>query len=611
MRKQILFFMTGLIFVLTNNIFPCTNFIVTKGASTDGSVHICYTADSFGFYGELYHYPAAKYPEGAMLDIYEWDTGKFLGKIKQARETYNVIGNMNEYQVAIGETTFGGRSELRDPQGIIDYGSLMYITLQRAKTAREAIKVMTDLVDEYGYYSSGESFSIGDANEAWILEMIGKGEGNKGAVWAAVRIPDGYVSGHANQARITKIKLNDPENYLYSPDVISFAREKGYFEGNDTEFNFSDAYAPLDFGAIRFCDARVWSLFRRVNGDMDKYIDYINGESLERMPLYVKPENKLSVHDVMHLMRDHYQGTELDMTKGIAAGPYDMPYRWRPLVWEHEGERYFHERPISTPQTAWSFVSQSRSDLPREIGGVLWYGVDDTYFTVYVPMYASITKAPYNFGEGVASLSKFSWDSAFWVFNFVSNFAYPKFSMVIDDVQKVQNDLEGKFISRQKSIENAALALYKDSPGKAIDHLTNYTNEMAEITIKRWKKLGEDLILNYIDGIAKTEFYRPKNIGYPDEFKKLIVDESGDKFKMKKLSVEVEEEYRTALQKAEKLLTDKKYSEAKKAFEKVLELKPADENAKKQISLIDEAIAKIEEIHNEKFNSNKSDMISH
>lgn len=611
MRKQILFFITGLIFILTNNIFPCTNFIVTKGASTDGSVHICYTADSFGFYGELYHYPAAKYPEGAMLDIYEWDTGKFLGKIKQARETYNVIGNMNEYQVAIGETTFGGRSELRDPQGIIDYGSLMYITLQRAKTAREAIKVMTDLVDEYGYYSSGESFSIGDANEAWILEMIGKGEGNKGAVWAAVRIPDGYVSGHANQARITKIKLNDPENYLYSPDVISFAREKGYFEGNDTEFNFSDAYAPLDFGAIRFCDARVWSLFRRVNGDMDKYIDYINGESLERMPLYVKPENKLSVHDVMHLMRDHYQGTELDMTKGIAAGPYDMPYRWRPLVWEHEGERYFHERPISTPQTAWSFVSQSRSDLPREIGGVLWYGVDDTYFTVYVPMYASITKAPYNFGEGVASLSKFSWDSAFWVFNFVSNFAYPKFSMVIDDVQKVQNDLEGKFISRQKSIENAALALYKDSPGKAIDHLTNYTNEMAEITIKRWKKLGEDLILNYIDGIAKTEFYRPKNIGYPDEFKKLIVDESGDKFKMKKLSVEVEEEYRTALQKAEKLLTDKKYSEAKKAFEKVLELKPADENTKKQISLIDEAIAKIEEIHNEKFNSNKSDLISH
>jgi len=610
-RKQILFIIIGLIFVLSNNIFPCTNFIVTKGASTDGSVHICYTADSFGFYGELYHYPAAKYPEGAMLEIYEWDTGKFLGKIKQARETYNVIGNMNEYQVAIGETTFGGRSELRDPHGIIDYGSLMYITLQRAKTAREAIKVMTDLVNEYGYYSSGESFSIGDANEAWILEMIGKGEGNKGAVWAAVKIPDGYVSGHANQARITKIKLNDPENYLYSPDVITFAREKGYFEGDDSDFNFSDAYSPLDFGAIRFCDARVWSLFRRVNGDMDKYINYINGESLERMPLYVKPENKLSVHDVMHLMRDHYQGTELDMTKGIASGPYDMPYRWRPLVWEHEGERYFHERPISTPQTAWSFVSQSRSDLPREIGGVLWYGVDDTYFTVYVPMYASITKAPYNFAEGVASLSKFSWDSAFWVFNFVSNFAYPKFSMVIDDVQKVQNDLEGKFISRQKSIEDAALALYKDSPGKAIDHLTNYTNEMAEITIKKWKKLGEDLILNYIDGIAKTEFYRPKNIGYPDEFKKLIVDESGDRFKMKKLSVEIEEEYRMALQKAEKLLTDKKYSEAKIAFEKVLELKPADENSKKQIALIDETLAKIDEIHNEKFNSNKSDLISH
>lgn len=611
MRKQFLLFLVGFLFVAVNSIHPCTNFIVTKGASTDGSVHICYTADSYGFYGELYHFPAAKYPEGALLDVYEWDTGKFLGQIKQARETYNVIGNMNEHQVVIGETTFGGRRELRNREGIIDYGSLMYITLQRSKTAREAIKIMTNLVDEYGYYSSGESFSIGDANEAWILEMLGKGEGNKGTVWAAVRIPDGYVSGHANQARITKIKLDDPENYLYSPDVISFAREKGYFTGEDSEFNFSDAYAPLDFGGIRFCDARVWSLFRRVNNDMDKYLPYIKGESVERMPLYIKPDEKLSTHDVMHLMRDHYQGTELDMTKGIAAGVYDMPYRWRPLTWEFEDERYFHERPISTPQTAWSFVSQARSDLPREIGGVLWYGVDDTYFTVYVPMYAAITKAPHNYGEGVASLSEFNWDSAFWVFNFVSNFSYPKFSIVIDDVQNVQNELEGKFLSRQAAVEDAALSHYQNSPGKAVDYLTNYSNEMADLTIKRWKKLGEDLILNYIDGIAKNEYYRPKNVGYPDEFKKMIVEESGDKLKMKKLSIEIEQEYITAKQNAEKLLNDKKYIEAKESFEKLLELKPDDEYAKKQIELIDETLAKIDELHNEKFNSKSSELISH
>lgn len=611
MRKVYIFFIAVLILNSISNTYACTNFIVTKGASTDGSVHICYTADSFGFYGELYHFPATKYPEGAMLDIYEWDTGKFLGQIKQARETYNVIGNMNEHQVVIGETTFGGRPELRNKEGIIDYGSLMYITLQRAKTAREAIDIMTSLVQEYGYYSSGESFSIGDANEAWILEMIGKGEGNKGTVWAAVRIPDGYVSGHANQARITKIKLNDPDNYLYSPDVISFAREKGYFDGDDSEFNFSDAYAPLDFGAIRFCDARVWSLFRRVNNDMDKYLPYIQGESLERMPLYIKPDTKLSTHDVMHLMRDHYQGTELDMTKGVAAGVYEMPYRWRPLVWEHEDEEYFHERPISTPQTAWSFVSQSRSDLPREIGGVLWYGVDDTYFTVYVPMYASITKAPYNFGEGIASLSKFSWDSAFWVFNFVSNFSYPKFSLVIEDVQNVQNELEGKFLSRQAAIENAALALYKDSPGKAIDHLTNYTNEVADLTIKRWKKLGEDLILNYIDGIKKDEYYKPKNVGYPEEFKQKIIAESGERFKMKKLSVEIDEEYRSAKKDADNLLNSKKYAEAKEAFKKLVELKPDDEYALAKLKLIDETLARIEELHNEKFNSKSSELISH
>ena len=495
----------------------CTNFIVTKGASVDGSVMVSYTADSYEAYGELYHYPAAVYQNGTWLEIYEWDTGKFLGKIPQASVTYNVIGNMNEHQVVIGETTFGGREELGVANGIIDYGSLMYIALQRSKTAREAIKIMTDLVNEFGYYSSGESFSIADANEAWIFEMIGKGEGNKGAVWAAVKIPDGYISGHANQSRITTFPLNDPENCLYAPDVISFAREKGYFAGKDSEFDFSAAYAPLDFGAIRFCDARVWSLFRRCNSTMDKYISYIKGESLERMPLYIKPDKKLSVHDVMGLMRDHYEGTELDMTKGIAAGPYQMPYRWRPLTWKYNGEEYFHERPISTPQTGFSFVSQARAHLPREVGGVLWFGVDDTYFTVYTPMYSSMTKTPYNYSKGVGSLSQFTWDSAFWVFNFVANFSYPRYSIVIDDVKKTQNEIEGKYFAQQENIESTALSLLKNSKGEAIEYLTNYSIASAENTYKTWKQFGEHLILKYMDGLSKTEFFKPKNIGYSDE----------------------------------------------------------------------------------------------
>ncbi|KAB2846824.1 MAG: dipeptidase, partial [Ignavibacterium sp.] len=532
------FFFTSLFLfsiLFSAETYSCTNFIVTKGASTDGSVIITYTADSYGFYGELFHFPASVYQNGSWLEIYEWDSGKFLGKIPQVSVTYNVIGNMNEHQVVIGETTFGGREELSKPNGIIDYGSLMYIALQRSKTAREAIKIMTDLVKEYGYYSSGESFSIADANEAWILEMIGKGEEGKGTVWVAVRIPDGYISGHANQARITTFPLNDPENCLYSADVISFAREKGYFTGKDSEFDFSAAYAPLDFGAIRFCDARVWSLFRRCNLEMDKYISYVRGESLERMPLYIKPDKKLSVHDVMGLMRDHYEGTELDMTKGIAAGPYQMPYRWRPLTWSYNGEEYFNERPISTPQTGFSFVSQARSYMPREVGGVLWFGVDDTYFTVYTPMYASMTRVPYNFSHGVGSYSKFSWDSAFWIFNFVANFSYPRYSIVLDDVQKIQNELEGKFLAQQENVESTALSLLKNSRGEAIEYLTNHSLKSAEITITSWKKLGEDLILKYMDGVAKTEFFRPKNIGYPDEFKRMIAEESGETLKMKQI----------------------------------------------------------------------------
>jgi len=585
-----------------SNSNACTNFIVTKGASVDGSVMITYSADSYGFYGELYHYQAADYQNGAWLEIYEWDSGKFLGKIPQASVTYNVIGNMNEHQVVIGETTFGGREELGTANGILDYGSLMYIALQRSKTAREAIKIMTDLANEYGYYSEGESFSIGDANEAWILELIGKGEGSKGAVWVAVKIPDGYISGHANQSRITTFPLNDPENCLYAPDVISFAKEKGYFSGKDSEFDFSAAYAPLDFGAIRFCDARVWSLFRRCNSTMDKYISYIRVESLERLPLYIKPDKKLSVHDVINLMRDHYEGTELDMTKGIAAGPYNMPYRWRPLTWNYNGEEYFSERPISTPQTGFSFVSQARAHLPREVGGVLWFGVDDTYFTVYTPMYASMTKTPYNFSHGVGSISNFTWDAAFWVFNFVSNFSYPKYSIIIDDVKKTQNELEGKYLAQQENVEATALSLLKKSKGEAIEYLTNHSISLAEQTYKTWKQLGENLILKYMDGITKDESFKPKNIGYPEEFRKMIVEESGNALKMKTIVTDQTVAYNESIKKADELLNGKKYAEAKILYEKALTIRPNENDPEAKIEKINFILNEIEKLHISNFN---------
>ena len=602
MIKKVFLSILILFFILlsTKN-YSCTNFIITKGASADGSVMVSYTADSYSFYGELFHYPAAVYQEGTLLEIYEWDTGKFLGKIPQAAVTYNVIGNMNEFQVVIGETTFGGREELCKANGIIDYGSLIYIALQRSKTAREAIKTMTSLVEEYGYYSEGESFSIADANEAWILELIGKGEGNKGAVWVAVKIPDGYISAHANQSRITTFPLNDPENCLYAPDVISFAREKGYFSGKDSDFDFSAAYAPIDFGAIRFCDARVWSLFRRCNSTMDKYITYIRGESLERLPLYIKPDKKLSAHDVMGLMRDHYEGTELDMTKGIAAGPYNMPYRWRPLTWDYNGEEYFNERPISTPQTGFSFVSQSRSNLPREVGGVLWFGVDDSYFTVYTPMYASMTSIPYCFSHEAGSFSRFSWDSAFWIFNFVANFSYPRYSVIIGDVQKIQNELEGEYLAKQENIESAALSLLKDSKGQAIEYLTNYSLTSAENTIKKWKHLGENLILKYMDGLAKDEFFKPKNIGYSDEFKKMMVEESGESLKMKTILTDHTAEYNENIKKADELLKDKKYEEAKMLYEKALIIKPNEEYPKNIIEKIKSILSSIEELHKKTF----------
>lgn len=532
----------------------CTNFLITKGASVDGSTMITYAADSHTLYGELYFQAAMDYPAGAMRKIYEWDTGKFLGEIAQPSHTLSVIGNMNEFQVSIGETTFGGRAELgSQPGAIMDYGSLIYVALQRAKTAREAIEVMTGLVAEFGYYSSGESFSIADPNEAWILELIGKGEGQKGAVWVAVRIPDGYISGHANQARITTFPLNDTNNCMYAADVVSFAREKGWYNGPDKEFSFSDVYAPVDFGAARFCDARVWAGFNKVSAGMEEYADYAKGMvehgahnfASNRMPLWVKPSKKLSVKDVMGMMRDHFEGTELDMTQDIGAGPYRLPYRWRGLTWQVDSVEYCNERAISTQQTGFSFVAQSRSWLPNPIGGILWFGVDDTYSTCYVPMYCGITEIPECFAVGNGDMLTFSETSAFWTFSEVSNYTYLRYDDMIKDVQKVQKELEEKFVMYVPVIDKAAENLYNTvGEAEARRFVSQYSvNEAGNMT-KRWKQLKNYLVVKYTDGNIKKEengaFKRtetgmpasPIFAGYPEWWYRAIVNATGDHLKV-------------------------------------------------------------------------------
>lgn len=545
-----------LVFLFAGNQISngCTNFLITRGASTDGSTLITYAADSHTLYGELYYQPAQDYPVGTMRDIYEWDTGKFLGKIPQPAHTFSVVGNMNEFQVAIGETTYGGREELGKQTGaIMDYGSLIYVALQRAKTAREAIEVMTNLVKEFGYYSSGESFSIADPNEVWILELIGKGDGQKGAVWVAVKIPDGYISGHANQARITTFPLNDKNNCIYAPDVISFAREKGWYKGEDKDFSFSDVYAPVDFSAARFCDARVWAGFNKVAGGMDKYAEYAKGIvqhggankfATNRMPLWIKPDKKLTVQDVMKMMRDHYQETELDMSQDLGAGPFGLPYRWRGMTWQVDSVTYCHERAISTQQTGFSFVTQSRNWLPDPIGGILWFGVDDTYSTCYAPMYCGITEIPECFRVGNGDMLTYSETSAFWTFNQVTNFTYLRFVDMIKDVQKVQNELENKYVSYVPLIDKAAETLYKSNPEQARRFLTEYSVNEANNMTSEWKKLGQYLLVKYIDGNIKREkegqFERtetgmppaPIFAGYPEWWYKAIAASTGDKKKV-------------------------------------------------------------------------------
>jgi len=535
--------------------FACTNFLISKGATVDGSTMITYAADSHTLYGELYYQPAQDYPAGALRDIYEWDTGKFMGRIPQVAHTNSVIGNMNEFQVAIGETTYGGREVLFKQSGaIMDYGSIIYVALQRAKSAREAIEVMTGLVEKYGYASEGESFSISDPNEVWIMEMIGKGEGEKGAVWVAQRVPDGYICGHANQARITTFPMNDPANCLFAKDVISFAREKGWFDGKNTDFSFSDIYAPVDFSGARFSDARVYAGFNKVYSGMKQYEEYVLGNvkhagenkfPSNRMPLWVKPDKKLSVQDVMGMMRDHYEGTALDMTKDIGAGPFKLPYRWRPLTFKVDSASYVNERAISTQQTGFSFVAQSRSWLPNPIGGIFWFGVDDTYSTCYVPMYCGITEIPECFKVGNGDMLTFSETSAFWTFNVVSNFAYLRYDAMIPDIQKVQKNLEDKFVAYTPSVDMAAQNLWNSGKkNETLQFLTDYSVNQANGMTKEWKKLSQFLIVKFMDGNIKKEkdgvFERtetgmspaPSQPGYPDWWKKVIVEGTGDHLKM-------------------------------------------------------------------------------
>lgn len=523
------------------SVHACTNYLITKGASIDGSTMITYAADSHEFYGELVYIPAGVHAQGTMRRIYEMDTGKYLGEIKEAPRTYAVVGMMNEYQVAIGETTYGGRKELEESEGIMDYGSLMVVALQRAKTAREAIGVMVDLVEEYGYASTGESFSISDPREVWIMDLIGKGKGEKGAVWVARRLPEGYISAHANQARIRRFPLDDDENCLYAPDVISFAREKGWYEGKDEDFSFADTYNPLTYGGLRFCEARVWSMFNRAAPSKNIPMDYVKGvEGAEPLPLWIKPDRKLSASDVMALMRDHFEGTDFDMTKDIGAGPFQLPYRWRPLTWEVDSLEYCNERAVSTQQTGYSFVAQSRSWLPDPIGGILWFGVDDTYSTVYVPMYCGIRDVPESYAVGNGSLHRFTWDSAFWVFNFVANYSYLRYSDMIKDVQVVQRELEGKFAAEQPEIEKAALALYEQAPEMARSYLTEYSVTQGDMTVARWRDLGEFLLVKYLDGNTKDAQGNVTHPGYPEEWYRRVAAETGDHFKTKKLPGEEE-----------------------------------------------------------------------
>ena len=520
----------------SSGAFACSNLIVGKKASVDGSVMVSYNADDYGMFGHLCHYPAGTHPKGTMRQIYDWDSGVYHGEIEEAPVTYNVIGNINEFQLSIGETTYGGREEMVDSTGILDYGSLIYVTLQRAKTAREAISVMTSLVEKYGYNSEGETFSICDPNEAWIMEMQGTGAGSKGVVWVAMRIPDDAICAHANQSRIGKFNMKDKKNVLYSKNVISYARKMGWFNGKDSEFSWKNTYAFPDFSGRRFCDARVWSFFNHYADDFDRYLPWALGKDkdAEDMPLWIVPNRKLSVADVENGMRDHYEGTALALdTTSIGGGIYEMPYRPTPLTFTVDGKQYFNERPISTQQTAFTFVSQLRSWLPREIGGVLWFGNDDANMVAYTPVYCGNTVQPACYNTKGADAVTFSSDNAFWLCNMVSNMVYPRYSQLFSELKAVRDSLETSYFANQTSIEKQAADLYQTDKAAALKLLNNYSNTKADEMLASWKRLATRIIVKYNDMAVKKEkdgkllqsVTRP---GYPASFGRKLVKETGD-----------------------------------------------------------------------------------
>ena len=519
----------------------CTNVLVTKGASTDGSNMVSYAADSHQLYGELYYVPAGVWKAGDMRQINEWDTGKYLGLIPQVGRTYQRVGNMNEHQLIIAETTYGGRPELEDPKGVMDYGSLIYVALERAKTAREAIDIIVDLANTYGYYSSGESFSLADKEEVWVMDLIGKGPDNKGIVWVARRVPDGYICAHANQARISTFPLNDPENCIYAPDVITFAREKGYFNGEDKDFSFCDAYAPLDFSGMRGCEARAWSAFNilcdgkftyldengnEVTADAYDYIDYAMGwDKTKRFPLFVKPSRKISVKNVADVMRDHYEGTPMDMTVDAGAGGNALPYRWRPMGFEYEGKKYVNERAIATQQTGFWFVGQSRGWLPDEIGGVNWFGCDDAATSYLTPIYTSTYEVPESFRVGNGNMITYSPTSAFWMTNRVANACYKAYNIMFPTVDAAIDAWEAEMAEAVAKADQEALTLYNaaqekprkqvkrnNKAGKVVDpyaavreYLTKFSVDNAQKIFEKWVALEQLLLVKFIDGNVKAQ----------------------------------------------------------------------------------------------------------
>lgn len=543
MKRQTI--LLTMLLVFSAGALACTNFIVGKKASVDGSVICSYSADSYGMFQGLVHYPAVKHPKGTMRKVYDWDTNKYGGEILEAEETYNVIGNINEWQLTIGETTFGGREEMVDTTGIIDYGSLIYITLQRAKTAREAIDVMTTLVEQYGYNSEGETFTICDPNEAWIMEMMGCASDRKiekgRTVWVAVRIPDDAICGHANQSRITKFDMKDRENVRYSKNVVSYARKMGWFSGKDEDFSYNAAYAAPDFSGRRICDARVWSFFNRYAEGMDKYIPWAEGKdaNAEPMPLWVKPSKKLSVADVREAMRDHFENTPFALDSDIGGGIWEMPYRPTPLYFKVDGKDYFNERPVSTQQAGFVYVSQMRSWLPRQVGGCFWFANDDGNMVPFTPVYCCATESPKPYNTPGADDLTFSMDNAFWVQNWVSNMVYPRYSMLFPSLKEVRDSLDNSYIRLQKEVEDKALLMDEAARTK---YLTDYTAEKADQMLARWQKLAFYLIVKYNDMTVKPEkdgqFTRNrygmgatvKRPGYPEKYARELIKQTGSKF---------------------------------------------------------------------------------